>query len=112
MLGLERDNPLWMRAHVGTRHRRKGNAPLGRNYFLINWEIDKNVWADRFLDIRLSPFLDTGRITDPTPGLGSRRWLWDTGVQAKLRVLGVGFMFVYGKDLRSGKDAFYVTGVR
>src|SRR5262249_2040500 len=36
MLGLERDNDLWMRAHIDTRHGRKGSAPLGRNYFLSN----------------------------------------------------------------------------
>src|SRR5437764_1490258 len=29
MLGLERDNDLWMRAHIGTRDGRKGSAPLG-----------------------------------------------------------------------------------
>jgi len=28
ILGLERDNNLWLRAHIGTSHGRKGNAPL------------------------------------------------------------------------------------
>src|SRR5262249_28299573 len=42
MLGLERDNDLWLRAHIGTRDGRKGSAPLARDYFLSNWEIDKN----------------------------------------------------------------------
>ena len=112
MLGLERDNGLWMRAHVGTRHGRKGSAPLGRNYFLMNWSIDKNIFDNGFLNIKLSPFLDAGKSTDPIPELGSREWLWDVGLQAKFRVLGVGFMFVYGKDLRSGKNAFYVAGVK
>jgi len=109
MLGLERDNDLWMRAHIGTRDGEKGSAPLGRNYFLFNWEIDKNVYSNGFLSVKLSPFLDTGKSTDPLPGLGSRRWLWDTGVQLKFRVLGVGVMFIYGKDLRFGKNAFYAT---
>ena len=44
--------------------------------------------------------------------LGSRRWLGDTGVQAKVRVFGVGFTFTYGKDLRSGNDVFYVMAYR
>jgi len=112
MLGMERDNDLWMRAHVGTRHGRKGSAPLGRNYFLMNWAFDKNIFDNGFLNIKLSPFLDTGKSTDPAPGLGSRQWLWDAGLQAKFRVGGVGFMFVYGRDLRSGKNAFYMAGVR
>ncbi len=109
MLGVERDNDLWMRAHVGTRDGRKGSAPLGRNYFLSNWGFDKNVYGNGLVDIKLGPFLDSGKITDPTPGLGSHQWLWDTGVQAKVRLLGVGVGFSYGKDLRSGSNAFYVT---
>ena len=40
------------------------------------------------------------------------RWLCDAGVQAKLRVLGVGFVVVYGKDLRSGNNAFYLMSGR
>ena len=34
MLGLERDNDLWLRGHIGTRDGRKGSAPLGKDYFL------------------------------------------------------------------------------
>jgi hypothetical protein len=109
MLGMERDNDLWMRAHVGTSDGRKGSAPLGRNYFLSNWQIDKDIYHNGFFSLKLSPFLDTGKITDPLPGLGSRQWLWDTGLQAKFRVLGVAVTFIYGKDLRSAHNAFYVT---
>jgi hypothetical protein len=109
MLGLERDNDLWMRGHIGTRDGRKGSSPLGRNYFLSNWEADKNVYGNGIFTVKLGPFLDTGKITDPSSGLGSHRWLWDLGAQAKVRVFGVGVIFSYGKDLRSGNNAFYVT---
>jgi len=112
MLGLERDNDLWMRAHVGTRDGRKGSAPLGRNYFLSNTEIDKNIYSNGLITLKLSPFLDSGKITDSTGTLGSPKWLWDTGAQAKIRVLGVGMTFVYGKDLRTGNNAFYFTAGR
>ena len=37
MLGLERDNDLPMRAHIGDRDGRKGSAPLGRDYLLASW---------------------------------------------------------------------------
>jgi len=114
MLGLERDNNLPMRAHIGTRDGRKGSAPLGRNYFLATWETDKNVYGNGLVVLKLGPFLDTGKIdtgkiTDPPAALGSHKWLWDAGAQAKLRVFGAGVVFSYGKDLRSGNNAFYLT---
>jgi tetratricopeptide (TPR) repeat protein len=109
MLGLERDNDLWMRGHVGTRDGKKGSAPLGRDYFLSNWEADKNVYGNGIFTVKLGPFVDTGKITDPSRGLGSHQWLWDVGAQAKLRVFGVQLAFSYGKDLRSGNNAFYVS---
>jgi hypothetical protein len=34
------------------------------------------------------------------------------GAQAKLRVLGVGVTFIYGKDLRTGNNAFYFIAGR
>lgn len=109
MLGMERDNDLWMRAHIGTRDGRKGSAPLGEKYFLSNNEIDKNLWGNGLFTVKLSPFLDSGKITSTSVSLGTPVWLWDTGLQAKLRVLGVGLTFVYGKDLRTGNDAYYFT---
>jgi len=108
ILGVERDNDLLMRAHIGTREGRKGSAPLGRDYFLSNWELDKNVYGNGLMSLKLGPFLDNGKITYPTGGLGSQTWLWDLGAQAKVRALGVGVVFSYGKDLRSGNNAFYL----
>ncbi len=112
MLGLERDNDLWLRGHLGDRDGRKGSAPLGRAYFLSNWELDKNVYRRGPLTVKLGPFVDTGEISDASPGLGSHKWLWDVGMQSKVRVLGVGVVFSYGKDLRSGNNAFYLTMAR
>ena len=111
MLGLERDNDpvLWMRAHIGTRHGRKGSAPLGRDYFIANWETDKKIYSNGFLTLKFAPYIDTGKITDPVANLGSQKWLVDTGGELKIRVLGVGAAFTYGKDLRTGNNAFYVT---
>lgn len=111
MLGLERDNDpaLWMRAHIGTRDGLKGSAPLGKDFFLSSWETDKNLYSNGLLTVRLGPFIDTGKITDPGGALGSQKWLTDTGAEARLRLLGVGVALVYGKDLRTGNNAIYVT---
>jgi hypothetical protein len=109
LLGLERDNDLRLRAHIGSRDGRKGSAPLGRGYFLANWEADKIAYSPGLLNVKLSPFVDVGKVLDATTGLASRQWLWDTGLQAKLRVLGVGTVVTYGKDLRTGSNVFYVA---
>lgn len=112
ILGMERDNDLWMRAHIGTRDGRKGSAPLGRRYFLANAELDKNVYGNGLLSVKLSPFLDNGRVADSSNSLGTQKWLWDTGLQAKIRLLGIGLNFVWGKDLRTGHNAWYFTTAR
>jgi hypothetical protein len=108
ILGLERDNDLPLRAHIGARDGRKGSAPLGREYLLENWELNKDLYGNGLLHLRLSPFVDIGKITDPGTSLGSHQWLFDIGAQAKLRIFGSGLVFSYGKDLRTGNNAFYL----
>ncbi|HEX4544432.1 MAG TPA: hypothetical protein VH114_14800, partial [Candidatus Acidoferrum sp.] len=111
-LGVERDNDLWLRGHAGTMGGRKGAAPLGRRYFLANWEIDKNVYSNGLFSVKLGPFIDTGKITDASGLFGSREWLWDTGAQCKVRLLGsVTIVLIYGRDLRGGHNVFYSTAV-
>jgi tetratricopeptide (TPR) repeat protein len=107
ILGLERDNDLPMRAHIGTRDGRKGSAPLGRDFFLANWDLDKNLYANGLMKLQLGPLLDIGKIADPGAALGSHEWLFDTGAQLKVRVFGEGLVFSYGKDLRTGNNAWY-----
>ena len=112
MLGMERDNDLWLRAHIGTRDGIKGSAPLGTRYFLSNTEVDKTIYTNGLFAVKLSPFLDTGRISGGSPELASRKWLWDTGLQLKLRALGVGMTVTWGKDLRTGNNAWYFASGR
>ena len=109
-LGVERDNDLWLRGHAGTTGGRKGAAPLGRRYFLANWEIDKNIYGNGLFKLKLGPFLDSGAIADSSRLFGSQRWLWDSGLQCKVRILGgVTAVFSYGRNLRGGRGVFYGT---
>ena len=109
MLGLERDNDLTMHAHIGTRDGSKGSAPLGRDYLLENWEINKNLYSNGIFSVQAGPILDIGAISDPGTTLGSQQWLFDAGVQGKLRVFGEGVALSWGRDLRTGNNAFYAT---
>lgn len=109
-LGVERDNDLWMRGQKGTIDGRKGGAPLGRRYALMNAEFNKTLYNDPFFRVQCGPFLDSGTIADPSGLFGSRKWLWDAGAQVKFRVLGrVSVILSYGWDLRSGVGTFYGT---
>jgi hypothetical protein len=113
VLGIERDNDLWLRGHAGTLDGRKGAAPLGRRFFLTNWEIDKNIYQNGFFTVKLGPFLDGGAVADSSGLFGSRRWLWDAGAQCKVRVLGsLTMVLSYGRDLRGGRNVFYGTVLR
>ena len=112
-LGIERDNNLWLRGHAGTLDGRKGAAPLGRRYFLANWEMDKNIYRNGFLTVKIGPFFDNGAVADSSGLFGSKRWLWDSGVQCKVRILGgLTVLLSYGRDLRGGKGVFYGTAMR
>jgi tetratricopeptide (TPR) repeat protein len=109
-LGVERDNDLWLRGHAGTLGGRKGAAPLGRRYFLANWEMDKNVYQNGFFTLKLGPFLDTGAVADSSGMVGSGGWLWDAGAQCKVRVLGsLTVVLSYGRELRGRRGVFYGT---
>jgi tetratricopeptide (TPR) repeat protein len=109
-LGVERDNDLWLRGHAGTFGGRKGAAPLGRRYFLANWELDKNPYRNGIFAVKLGPFLDSGAVADSSGLFGSRQWLWDSGLQCKVRILsGVTVSLSYGRSLRGGKGVFYAA---
>ena len=110
MLGMERDNDLWLRGHVGTRDGRKGSAPLGTEYALAQTEVDRTLLQLPFFRLQMGPFFDTGWITDPSRQFGSRAWMQDAGAQAKITAIGsVKLTVVYGRDLREGRGVFYVS---
>ncbi len=112
VLGVERDNDLLLRGHAATRNGRKGSAPLGRQFALFNFEVDKVLYSG-LIAVKLGPFFDAGHASDPSAHFGSRGWLFDAGVQMKIGVGGA-FQVVlsYGRDLRDGGDAFFARTIR
>jgi Tetratricopeptide repeat len=113
IFGLERDNDLWLRGHVATENRKRGSGLLGQDYLLWNWEMDKRIYQKSFLDLSLGPAVDTGRIYDKDHNFGSAVWLTDLSVLLKMRFRkSTTIIFSYGKDLQTGRNAFYVTTSR
>jgi tetratricopeptide (TPR) repeat protein len=109
MLGVERDNDLWLRGHIGTRDRQKGSSPLGYNYLLSNTDFYRRIYTNGLLTIQAGPLLDIGKMGAPTSGLSTRQWLFDAGVEARITVLGTSVVLTYGRDLRAGTNAVYGT---
>ena len=109
MLGVERDNDLWLRGHIGTRDGRKGSSPLGDKFLLSNTDLYRRVYSNGLIGIQAGPLLDVGRMAAPTPGLTSTQWLFDTGIEARVTVLGTHVVLTWGRDLRTGNNAFYGT---
>ena len=107
-LGLDRDQEFWFRGHPGTHNGKKGSGPLGRDYLLVNFEFDKEIYNNGILRLSSGPFLDAGKVYDRRTSFGFEKWLCDAGIQAKIRILGaLTVVFLYGKDLRSGGNTFY-----
>jgi hypothetical protein len=110
VLGFDRDTDLWMRGYPGLYHGQKGNAPLGRDYFLTNWDFDKIAYDNPFFTATVGPFLDSGDAYDPSHYFGSRRWMWDSGLETKIRVLGRSEIILgWGITLRSARNSFFAT---
>ncbi len=107
MLGVERDNDLWLRGHIGTRDRRKGSSPLGCSYVLSNSDFYRRLYANGLFTVQAGPWLDMGKMSAPTHGLSTGQWLFDTGIEARLTVLGTSVVLTYGHDLRAGTNGFY-----
>lgn len=109
MLGVERDNDLWLRGLIGTRDGRKGSAPMGDRYFLANNSMYRRVYDNGLVGVQVGPLLDLGRMRTTTSGLAPKEWLVSTGAEARLTVLGTSVLFTYGRDLRVGTNAFFAT---
>jgi tetratricopeptide (TPR) repeat protein len=110
LFGMDRDDTdLWLRGHLATRDGRKGSAPVGNGYVLSNTDVLRRIYGNGLLTIEAGPLLDMGRMTAPVSGLSTGEWLFDTGAEARLTVLHTSIVLSYGRDLRTGANAFYGT---
>lgn len=110
LFGMDRDDTnLSLRAHIATRDGRKGSAPIGNGYFLSNTDFYRRLYTNGLLTIHAGPLLDVGRMVTPNSDLSTQQWLFDAGVEARLTVLHTSVVFSYGRDLRTGANAFFGT---
>jgi hypothetical protein len=107
IVGVERDSDLWLRGHIGTRGGRKGSSPVGDRYLLSNTDFYRSIWGNGLISIKAGPLLDIARVAGPNSRLAPKQWLFDVGAEVKLSVLGTGVVLTYGRDLRTGNNAFF-----
>lgn len=113
ILGVERDNNLLLRGHVGTRGGKKGSAPLAQAYLLSNLEFTRRLFNNGLVDLKLGPFLDIAKPYRTLQAGASGAWLYDPGIALKIRVLGAATVtFAYGRNLHEDRNAFYVSALQ
>ena len=107
ILGLDRDSDLQLRGHPAIQSGRKGAAPMGRAYALMNAEFAKRLYANGLFRLDGVPFLDTARISSHA------QWLVDSGIQLRVSVLSAFTISVsLGRDLRTGQHAILIDSMR
>ncbi len=107
MLGMQQDSYLWLRGHVATYDGRKGNAPIGRDYVLTQLDLSKPLYQGHLMRWQVGPFVDSGNVGGV---FGSNGWLFDAGVESKLRVrIRLTLRLIAGHDLVHGGTVFYTA---
>lgn len=109
MLGMERDNDLWLRGLIGDRDGRKGSSPLGTKFVLSNSDVYARIYDGGFFSIHAGPLFDAGRAGAPSSDLSSGKWIFAAGAQAKLTVFGTSVVFTYGRNLSQHQNAFFAN---
>lgn len=109
LIGVERDTDLWYRGALGTRDGRKGSSPLADRYLLSNTDFYRRFYSNGLIRVHAGPLLDIARTGAPNAALAPSDWLVSAGAEAKITVLGTGVVLTYGRDLRSGANAFFAT---
>ena len=109
LIGVERDTDLWLRGLIGTRDGRKGSSPLAERYLLSNTDLYRRIYSNGLITLHAGPLFDAGRAASVNTSLAPPHWLYTAGVEAKITVLGTSILLTYGRDLRTGSNAFFAT---
>jgi hypothetical protein len=96
---LSQFQPCWNSAMVRKTSRARAGIEICSLLFmaLANISAEVRTWflicGSQRERLKLGPFVDSGKITDLSSALRSKGWLWDTGVQLKVRMFGSAWEF-------------------
>ncbi len=102
MLARQRDDGIPLRGHSGTTNGRKGRAPVGGQYVVMNFDFFRETWRGTFGAIDVGPLVDVGNMWRTATAVVQPGYSVDVGLQLRLR-LSSGFTFAisYARDLRN-----------
>jgi hypothetical protein len=102
ILGVGQEDPLPLRAHPTVDKGRKGNSPMGRQYFLVNLELQRRLLRWKLLEISGSVFSDTGIIAQRPFVDPAHQCFQDLGFGLRFGAMGQEWVeILFGFDLRT-----------
>lgn len=109
VLGIGQDNPLPLRAHPVVLDGYKGASPLGRRYFLNNFEFKRNLFRWKSLRISGSVFGDIGKVAKSLVIPYESSWYQDVGFIIQIGAFGFDLLqFTFGFDLKDSNFNLWI----
>ena len=107
MLARQRDDGIPLRGNSGTRNGKKGRAPVGGQYVVMNFDFYRETWRGEFGAIDIGPLVDVGNVWRTATAVVQPGVAVDVGLQIRIR-LSSGFTFAasYARDLRNHTGVF------
>ncbi len=115
VLGIETHPRNLLRGHGIADHGRYGNGPMGTDFLLANFDIERrlrtiplfNTLNLPYLTIKPELFVDVAMTFDRRRIFQQGRLLVDTGAGLKFETRTAAFNLIYGRSLRDGTGVLY-----
>ena len=115
VLGLDENPRNLLRGHKAAEHGRYGAGPMGTDFALVNFDIDRriatiplfNTFNIPFLTVKWDVFLDGAKTWDRNRIFQQGKLLLDTGGGLRFETPTTSFNLVYGRSLRDGTGVFF-----
>jgi hypothetical protein len=115
VLGLDSHTTNLLRGHTAANHGKYGGGPMGTDFVLANFDIERglrtlplfNTLNLPFITAKWELFFDAAKTWDRRHVFRSSKLLLDTGAGLRFETATHSFNFVYGRSLRDGKHALF-----
>jgi tetratricopeptide (TPR) repeat protein len=112
MLGLDIHPQNLLRGHALARHGQYGNGPMGTDFVLGNFDLERrivtipmfNTFNLPYIVIKWEGFVDLAKSWDRTDVFQNTKLLVDTGAGLRFDTPTTSFVIVYGRSLRDGQS--------